>query len=456
MIVLMTGGTGLIGNALGQILVQQGHEVRLLVRDRDSARAKLSYPARIFDWNSETDLPSKAAVEGAEVLIHLAGENIAAKRWTSERKFKLKHSRVRTAQLLAQAFRAQNLELKVSISASAVGIYGDRGDEPLTESSKTGTDFLSELCRDWEAAAEEIPARRQVRARFGVVLSPVGGFLSQVLTPFRQFGASRLAHGQQYLSWIHIEDLAHIVATAVMDERFEGPINVCAPEPITNADMTHALADILKINEAPPVPALALKVLYGELASALLGSQRAKPEKLQALGWSFRHPLFRSAVESIYPGFEPGDVQLTFEHWIPADKDRVWKFFVDEKNLESITPPTLNLEVLKVTPERLESGTRIDYRLKIHGVPVKWQTQIEDWSPEKRFSDIQVKGPYKKWTHIHEFEPLGSGILMRDQVRFQLSLGAVGRIASLPFVLKDLNSIFSYRSMAVTEAFATH
>ena len=454
--ILMTGGTGLIGNSLGQALVQQGHEIRLLAREGEAARAKLSFPAQIFSWNPEKDSLAEEVLEGVEALIHLAGENIAAKRWTSDRKFKLKHSRVRTAQLLAQAFRARSSELKVVISASAVGVYGDRGDECLTEQSKTGSDFLSELCRDWEAAVDEIPARRTVRARFGVVLSPLGGFLTQILAPFRQFGASRLGHGRQYLSWIHIEDLVRILSSAIVDERFAGAINVCAPEPMTNADMTRILAEVLKVNEAPPVPALALKVMYGELASVLLVSQRAQSEKLRALGWSFRHPEFHSAIESIYPGFEDGDLQLTFEHWIPAGKDRVWEFFASEKNLESITPPALNFEVLKVTPERIESGTLIDYRLRIHGVPVKWRTQIDEWSPQKRFSDIQVKGPYKKWTHVHEFEPLGPGILMRDQVRFQLPLGAVGRIASLPFVLKDLNSIFSYRSKAITEVFSVH
>lgn len=450
--ILMTGGTGLVGNRLGQELVRQGHKVVLLAREGEMARAKLSYPCEIFEWSGE-EAPPTYSLEGVEGLIHLAGENIAGKRWSKERKKKLRNSRIETAKSLSRAFQIRGAPLKVFISASAVGIYGDRGDEVLSESSVVGNGFLSELCQEWELAGKSVPSERHVFARFGIVLSELGGFLDQVVPMFRMFGASRLGSGQQYISWIHLDDLVNMLMSALTDSRYSGAINTVSPEPVTNKDLTAELAEVLKTFMAPPVPALALKLLYGELFQTLLGSQRVVPEVLQKLGFKFQHTDLKKTLAVIYPKLEAGDVQLTFEHWVPAPLQEVWDFYSSEKNLERITPPTMHFHVVNKSTEDLKSQTLIDYKLKVHGVPLRWRTLIDQWQPKKRFSDVQLKGPYKKWHHLHEFSEFGGGVLTRDQVHFQLPMGMVGRLGSLALVLKDVRNIFAYRAKVITQVF---
>lgn len=299
MIALLTGGTGLIGRALGQKMVRAGHEVRVLARSVEGA--KLPYPAQIFAWAGGRDVIPAAALEGIEAVIHLAGENIAAKRWTKARKAALRESRVQSGESLRRDLERLGIKLKIFVTASGVGVYGDRGNEELTEKSSAGDDFLARLCLDWERAADAISTERVVKARFGVALSSQGGFLSQLTPLFNTVGASRLGDGAQWLSWIHIDDLTEALLLLLREETLSGAFNVVAPSPITNAEMTLALASALDTHKAPAVPRLVLRLLYGELAGALLSSQRTLPARLSAAGFKWAYPDFESALRAIFP-----------------------------------------------------------------------------------------------------------------------------------------------------------
>jgi uncharacterized protein (TIGR01777 family) len=290
MIVVMTGATGLVGRNVAKRLTGRGHGVRALVRDKNRARQLLD--CELFDWRTEMD----RAFAGADGVIHLAGENVASKRWTQARKRALWDSRIETARELAHAAPG----LLFAISASGVGYYGDRGSEVLTENSSAGNDFLARLCVEWENAANAIPAARNVIFRLGVVLSPDGGFVEKVAPMFRRLGASRLGNGRQYFPWIHIQDAAAVIEAAVENAEFNGIYNLTAPEPVTNLELTKELKAATKTWSAPPVPAFALKLIYGELAGALLGSQRAVPERLIKLGQIFRYPSLKLALDPIF------------------------------------------------------------------------------------------------------------------------------------------------------------
>lgn len=449
--IVMTGGTGLIGGALGQALVKKGHELHVLVRSLETARQNLSFPCALYEWSGEALVPTQA-MKDADIVIHLAGENVASQRWSTSRKRALILSRVKTAEGLAKSVQKP---LKAFISASAVGIYGDRGAEILSEKSEPGSGFLANLCQRWEQASLEVPADRHLQIRFGVVLSTLGGFLKEVVPMFQTVGASRLGSGEQYVSWIHLQDVVQILVEAVENAKMNGAYNVVAPEPITNSDLTNQLAAVLKCASGPTAPALALKALYGEMSQVLLGSQRAYPVRLlDEHEWAFNFSDFKSAVQDLFRNVQTGEMVSSFEVWVPASPQEVWDFFSSEKNLEKITPPLLNFKVEKMSTPEIQQGSLIDYRLKIHGVPAHWQTRIATWAPPNHFVDEQLKGPYSKWHHLHEFEKLGAGVLLRDTVNWRLPMGRLGRLAALKFVLKDVQKIFSYRSKVIDQIFS--
>jgi uncharacterized protein (TIGR01777 family) len=293
--ILMTGGTGLVGRSLGSRLVKEGHDLNILSRN---ANAELPFPGRVFPWDGEKAPPPRDAIEGIEAVIHLAGENVAAGRWTASRKKQLRDSRILSTRYLAEGIQAQGIQLKTYIGASGIGYYGDQGERELTEDLPSGADFLARLCEDWEASHALVPAQRHVFLRLGVVLTAEGGFLGRIVPLFRTLGASRLSTGSQWLSWIHIADLLEI-CSFVLEKDIAGPLNASAPEPIRNRDMTEEVAKKLQVFRTPAVPEFALRLLYGELSQALLGSQKAIPERLLSSGFQFRFKDFRAALDSL-------------------------------------------------------------------------------------------------------------------------------------------------------------
>jgi uncharacterized protein len=293
--VAVSGASGLIGSALIERLSAQGHRVSRLVR-RTPSSAEIR-------WDPEGGLLDARDLEGIDAIIHLAGENIGV-RWTPARKANILSSRVKGTRLLSQTAAGMANPPSVMVSASAVGIYGDRGDETLTEESPPGPphDFLVSTGLQWEAAADAARTAgiRVVHPRFGLVLSRRGGALRRMLLPFRWGAGGRLGPGSQWMSWISIDDAVSALLFLMVNEAAAGPVNVTAPAPVPNREFTRTLGDVLSRPAVLPVPSMALRLAFGEMAdAALLASTRVVPKRLLALGFQFQHPTLEPALRDV-------------------------------------------------------------------------------------------------------------------------------------------------------------
>lgn len=293
--VIVTGSSGLIGTALVADLEGDGHRVRRLVRRTPKGPGEVR-------WDIAAGEIDRAGLEGADAVVHLAGPGIGDKRWTDERKRELRDARVDGTTLLAEALAGLDAPPRVLLSGSAIGIYGDRGDEKLTEKSKPGDDFLSGLCVDWEAAAAPAAAAgiRVARLRTGIVLAPGGGALDKLLPLFKLGLGGRLGSGDQFWSWITLEDQIRAIRHLI-DSGVSGPVNLTAPEPETNHTITTTLGEVLHRPTLLPVPRFGPKILLGsEAAEAFLyASQRVFPKVLEADGFTFTHPDLEAGLRSI-------------------------------------------------------------------------------------------------------------------------------------------------------------
>jgi hypothetical protein len=293
--ILISGASGLIGSALVRALTTAGHYIVRMVRSKGSLLTD-----EIF-WDPVSGAVDATRLEGMDVVVHLAGENIAA-RWTPEKKARIRDSRVRGAALLCDAILRLEQPPKTLLCASAVGYYGDRGNELLNENSPSGQGFLAEVCKDWETAAASASARniRAAHLRFGAVLSASGGALARMLTPFRLGLGGVVGPGSQYMSWIAIDDVVGAVQYILATEPIRGPVNLVAPNPVTNREFTRALGKALSRPTLLPMPAFALRLLLGEMADGLLlSSQRVEPRKLLASGYVFKYPRIEDALRHI-------------------------------------------------------------------------------------------------------------------------------------------------------------
>lgn len=462
--ILLTGATGLVGQELGLLLVRQGHSLHVLTRNPAKHRGMLPFPAKLFAWDASTAAPPQEAFSGVEAVIHLAGESIASGRWTEERRKSIRDSRVTGTRLLVEGIReaaARGERISSFLSASAVGIYGDRGDEELVEDSRveegSGEDpvsFLASVCRDWEhAATDGLPSTvRGAQIRIGIVLSSQGAALAQMLPIFRKGIGGPLGSGRQWMSWIHVVDLARLFEHVLSRPELSGPINGVSPGPVSNRDFSKTLGSRLSRPAVLPAPGAALRVALGGVAQAVLSSQRVLPVKAGASGFVFRFPALDGALADLIP--QPANDQLLVRQWIPAGIEPAFDFFSNARNLERITPPFLNFEVVGMSTAQIQQGSLIDYRLKLHGVPVKWRTLIESWEPRRMFVDTQLKGPYQLWHHTHRFEELAGGVLIEDQVFFRLPIGWLGDLVAGAFVRSDVEKIFDYRREVIAGIFS--
>lgn len=462
--ILLTGATGLVGQELGLLLVRQGHSLHVLTRNPQRHKGVLPFPAKLFAWDGASGAPPAESFAGVEAVIHLAGESIASGRWNPERKTAIRESRVAGTRLLVQAISdavARGEPITSLLSASAVGIFGDRGDEELTEVSRPeegeGADpvrFLAEVCRSWEQAATDgLPARvRSAQIRIGIVLSSQGAALAEMLPIFRRGVGGPLGSGCQWMSWIHVVDLARLFEHVLSRPQLTGAINAVSPEPVSNRDFSKALGARLSRPAFLPAPEVALRVALGGVAQAVLSSQRVLPKKATESGFVFRFSRLEDALADLIP--QPNNDQLLVRQWIPAGIEAVFEFFSNARNLERITPPFLNFEVVGMSTPEIQQGSLIDYQLKLHGVPVKWRTLIEAWHPRKMFVDTQLKGPYRLWHHTHRFEELAGGVLIEDQVFFRLPAGWLGDLVAGSFVRGDVEKIFDYRREVIAGIFS--
>lgn len=298
--IFLTGATGFIGRALCTRLAASGHALCAWVRSPERARPTLPRSVTLVEASPEPEALSRA-LEGIEAVVNLAGEPLFPKRWTSERKTRFEESRVALTRALVEAMRREASPPRVLISASAVGYYGDRGDERLTEESTPGEDFLAHLCLSWEGAALEATdlGVRVVTPRIGYVLGLEGGLLGQLLLPFKFGAGGRLGAGEHYMSWIHQSDLLRLLEAMLTDVRYQGAVNAVAPNPVTNREFTRALGRALRRPALVPVPAAALHAALGEAAHAILSSQRVEPRAALALGFRFEHPELEPALRSL-------------------------------------------------------------------------------------------------------------------------------------------------------------
>ncbi len=294
--IAVTGSTGLVGSTLVPSLSAAGHEVRRVVRARPGRGSTNVY------WDPDAAEIDAARLEGLDAVIHLAGESIAAGRWTAERKRRIRDSRVEGTQLLVGALTALEEPPAALICASAIGFYGDRGEDVVDEDSAPGAGFLADVCREWEGAAQPVLQRgvRVTLLRFGVILSPAGGALATMLPIFRLGLGGVVGSGKQYMSWVALDDAVGAIHHTLGHAELAGPVNVVSPNPVTNRDYTRTLGRVLSRPTIFPVPAFAARLAMGEMADELLlSSTRVEPHRLNASGYPFRHPDLEEALRHL-------------------------------------------------------------------------------------------------------------------------------------------------------------
>lgn len=296
--ILITGGTGLIGKRLTQMLLEKNYVVRYLSR-----RKRAIKDVEVFEWNPQAGTIEKEAFEGVDTIIHLAGAGVADKRWTDSRKKEILKSRTQSTELLASTIQELGAAPKAVISASAVGYYGiNTGDQLVDESYSAGSDFLADVTSAWEESAKAFVEAgiRTVKIRVGVVLSKESGALPKLLQPIRLGLGAPLGSGKQYLSWIHIDDIARIFLYALENTQLQGPYNGVAPHPVTNTQMTKMIASVIhRPAFLPNVPSFMLKMMLGEMASIVIDGNRVASDKITESGFEFKFPELKQALENL-------------------------------------------------------------------------------------------------------------------------------------------------------------
>lgn len=291
--VVVSGASGLVGSALMSRLSGAGHQTERLVRTAGGDG---------IHWDPVAGQMDRSALENWDAVVHLAGENIANGRWTAKKKERIGQSRIAGTSLLCQTLAGLARPPRVLVSASAIGYYGDRGDEVLSEESPPGTGFLSDVCQQWEQATEPAGAKgiRVARLRFGVILSPAGGALKSMLPPFRLGLGGRLGNGRQFMSWLALDDAVNIIEHTLSSSGLRGPVNAVSPQPVTNSEFTRVLGSVLSRPTIFPVPSLGVRILFGELADALLlASTRVIPARLQQAGFRFQYPELEAGLHHL-------------------------------------------------------------------------------------------------------------------------------------------------------------
>jgi uncharacterized protein (TIGR01777 family) len=296
MTLAITGASGFIGRRLMKALAGGDHKLRVLSRH---AGTNLPPGVQLYVWDAMKGPPPEESLDGVDAVIHLAGEPIA-QRWNDEVKQKIRESRTTGTRNLVRALSTARQRPAVLVCGSAIGYYGSRGEEVLTESSAPGSGFMADVCVAWEKEADlaESLGIRLVKLRTGIVLGANGGALAKMIPPFKAGMGGKLGHGDQWMSWIHLDDLVGIVQRAI-ENPLRGPVNGTSPNPVTNADFTKALGHSLSRPAVVPMPAFSLKLLFGEMSDILLASQRVLPKAAEAAGYTFKYPGLEQALANI-------------------------------------------------------------------------------------------------------------------------------------------------------------
>ncbi|MDE0042937.1 MAG: TIGR01777 family oxidoreductase [Candidatus Poribacteria bacterium] len=296
---LVTGASGFVGKTLCSSAAENGHGVVALSRTPDTTSALLHHVKRVEVWRPDTELIPSSALSDIGAVVHLAGETIG-ERWNPDKKQRIRESRVNSTIRLVESLSKIETKPEVLVCASAIGFYGDSGDEEFTEDSPPGNDFLAGVCQDWELEAQKAEALgiRVVRIRLGHVFGKDGGLLGKMLPPFYMGLGGRLGSGTQWMSWIHIDDVARIILYAIENQNVNGALNATAPLPVRNIEFTKTLGRVIRRPTLFPVPTFALKLRYGEFTDFMLMSQRVLPEKTLSMGYEFRYADIESALRA--------------------------------------------------------------------------------------------------------------------------------------------------------------
>ncbi|MDE0300253.1 MAG: TIGR01777 family oxidoreductase [Candidatus Poribacteria bacterium] len=296
---LVTGASGFVGRTLCGTAADNGYGVVALSRAPGAAAALLPQVNRVEAWKPDTELVPPSALADIGAIIHLTGETIGA-RWNADKKQRIRESRVNSTNRLVESLSKVEPKPEVLVCASAIGFYGDSGDEEFTEDSPPGNDFLAEVCQDWESEAQKAEdlGIRVVRVRFGHVLGKNGGLLKTMLPPFYMGLGGRLGSGTQWMSWIHNDDVAGIILHSIENQNVSGALNATSPMPVRNVEFTKTLGRVIRRPTFLPVPTFALKLRYGEFTDFVLMSQRVLPDKTLSLGYEFRYANLESALQA--------------------------------------------------------------------------------------------------------------------------------------------------------------
>ena len=453
------GATGFIGRALIPLLQREGHAVLAWARAEAAARNRLGAEVEIVPAHGGFD-GLVSALERCDAVVNLAGAPLLGGRWTAARRARLEESRIQVTGDLVRGMAAARTRPSVLVSGSAVGYYGDRADESLTETSNPGSDYLATLCTRWEHAAQDAEALgvRVVRLRTGVVLGRCGGALAQMRPPFALGLGGPVGSGRQYLPWIHLHDLARIIAAMLADERYRGPVNGVAPEQATSRSFARAFGRALHRPAVLPLPALALRAIFGQAATVLLASQRVEPRTLEQFGFAFAFPTLDAALEDIVgcddvtisparsrpDGAGEARYELRTRTMVDAPIEETFAFFSEAANLGLITPAAMHFTIQGTVPP-MTQGATIDYHLRVGPLPVRWRTRIARWEPGRSFVDYQEAGPYRLWWHEHVFLADNDRTIMEDRVYYTPPFGMLGRLANRLFIGTMLRQIFRYR-----------
>ena len=450
--VVVTGASGFIGKALVAALLSRGDAVTAL--SRDPSKAKIPPGVRVARFDPLDPQPNPEPFEGQDAVVHLAGESVSG-RWTAQKKQAIRESRVVGTRNLIASIAACAQKPKTLVSASAVGYYGSRGDEPLEEWASPGTGFLAEVCAQWEKEAKQAAQQgiRVVLMRQAIVFGAGGGALQEMLPPFRWFAGGPLGNGTQWFPWVHLEDDIALFVWALDQANIAGAVNAVAPDIANNARVAAAIGHALTRPALAYAPGFALHALLGEFADSLLASQLVLPARASDEGFAFKHGRLEAALlELLAPGSKkkPATHELTSTTLVHGDIGRVFEYFSNPANLEGITQPKYGLKILTPQPVAMRRGTTIEYRLRVWGAALRWKSLIAEWKPGVEFVDYQLRGPYALWRHRHRFSEEEDGVRVDDLVEYSLPLAPLSGLA-LPLVRTDLANMFSYRKARLEE-----
>jgi len=468
--VFITGASGFIGRHLIPYLQSTGCTITAAVRDIDKAKNQLGAEIELIDiYGSKRTL--RDSLNKSDIVVNLSGRQLAGVRWTTKKKKEFSESRVLLTRMLVHEITLCETPPKIFLSASAVGIYGDKRSETLDETSTIGGDYLSNLTGDWENAAYELNKHniRVCTLRLGIVLAREGGILLQLSPAFELGFGSYIGNGDQFISWIHIDDVVRAIEYCIRNDAITGPVNFTAPLPVTAKEFASHLRNVTKARVILPIPSIILRLIFSEGVIVLTNSHKALPTKLMDSGFKFSYDNLNkalvheystqsvavsksdtslpntSAETSNFDGPASNVYELYATTIIANDSDDTFSFFASPWNLGLYTPGWLNFQILEAK-EPIEQGSVMKYQIKIGPVSMAWMTHILEWKPNTTFTDEQTRGPYKLWRHQHLIlnNPDETTTVL-DRVHYKLPLGIFGRIAHKLLVKYLLIRIFNYR-----------